>query len=534
MPLKKSVRDAYDIGKDAYESYCKDRLISRKSSIYDTIKMNKLPLFCQKNAVQTSKTKLQIVSLKADCQLFSSLFIASQSRDADLEEFFAQENHGYPVSLSEYGKLRKTYKSLFLDCIEKTLEAPILQSKTVDMIAIDGAAYVHLNPPRNSKTFREYCEVDNAGKIKKLVAGVQRADLVFDVYRSDSIKSETRDTIGSTFKVSVRDSTPIVHDFKKFLLHDNNKAELFSRIADAISQCLTDIPTVVLSPKDEKVLSNTPVDLSSLEPCNHEEADTRIFVHVYDAARMGQQTVVVRTVDTDVVVIAIGLYFSLEVPNLWIDFGSGKNRRWLPIHTLAHFLGPEKCAALLFWYAFTGCDTVSSFCGVGKKTAWIVWLAFPEITDTFARLSSGSSQFSEEDWLKIQRFVVLLYDRSCPCTDVNSARRYLFTKKGRPIDNCPPTEDALRQHTYRAIYQSSVWRCSRERSIPTLDISNFGWSVKDDSASPVWMTVEEAAKSCQELVKCGCKKSCTNRCKCKRGGFKCTELCYCSGGCTNL
>ena len=171
---------------------------------------------------------------------------------------------------------------------------------------------------------------------------------------------------------------------------------------------------------------------------------------------MGQQTVVVRTVDTDVVVIAIGLYFSLEVPNLWIDFRSGRSRRWLPIHTFAHFLGPEKCAALLFWYAFTGCDTVSSFGGLGKKTAWIVWLAFPEITDTFARLSHGSSQFSEVDWLKIQRFVVLLYDRFCPCTYANSARPYLFTKIGRLIDNCPPTEDALRQHTHRAIYRSSV------------------------------------------------------------------------------
>ena len=89
-----------------------------------------------------------------------------------MEEFFSQENHGYPVSLSEYGKLRKTHKSLFFDCIEKTLEPPILQPKTVDMIAIDVAAYVHLNPPRNSKTFREYYEVENAGKIKKLVAGV--------------------------------------------------------------------------------------------------------------------------------------------------------------------------------------------------------------------------------------------------------------------------------------------------------------------------------------------------------------------------
>ena len=129
------------------------------------------------------------------------------------------------------------------------------------------------------------------GKIKKLVADVKLADLVFDVHCSNSIKSETGDTRGSTFKVSVRDFTPMVHDFKKVLLHNDNNAQLFSHI--------TDIPTVALSTKEEKVLSNTPVDLSSLEPCNHEEADTRIFVRVYDAARVGQQTVVVRTVDTE-------------------------------------------------------------------------------------------------------------------------------------------------------------------------------------------------------------------------------------------
>ena len=54
---------------------------------------------------------------------------------------------------------------------------------------------------------------------------------------------------------------------------------------------------------------------------------------------------------------------------------------------------------------------------------------FPEITDIFARLSHGSSQISKVDWLKIQRFVVLLYDRLCPCTDVNSAQDNTFSPK---------------------------------------------------------------------------------------------------------
>ena len=132
------------------------------------------------------------------------------------------------------------------------------------------------------------------------------------------MKSETRDTRSFYARFHSHGSR-----FQKVSLTQRQKGSAFSRTADALSQCLTGIPSVVLSTKE--VLSNTPVDRSSLEPCNHEETDTRIFVHVYDAARMGQQTVVVRTVGTDVVVIAVGLYFSLEVPNLWIDFGSGKN-----------------------------------------------------------------------------------------------------------------------------------------------------------------------------------------------------------------
>ena len=42
-----------------------------------------------------------------------------------------------------------------------------------------------------------------------------------------------------------------------------------------------------------------------MQVCNHEEADTRIFVHVRDAVEHGAQNVLIRTVDTDVVVIAV-------------------------------------------------------------------------------------------------------------------------------------------------------------------------------------------------------------------------------------
>ena len=42
-----------------------------------------------------------------------------------------------------------------------------------------------------------------------------------------------------------------------------------------------------------------------MRSCNHEEADTRILVHVRDALDKGGRSVFVRTVDTDVLVILI-------------------------------------------------------------------------------------------------------------------------------------------------------------------------------------------------------------------------------------
>ena len=77
----------------------------------------------------------------------------------------------------------------------------------------------------------------------------------------------------------------------------------------------------------------------------------------------------IRTVDTDVVVLSITSYFLLAVDDLWIAFGTGNNFRYLAAHQYASALGPDKARALPMFHAITGCDTVSSFAGRGKKTA---------------------------------------------------------------------------------------------------------------------------------------------------------------------
>ena len=53
-------------------------------------------------------------------------------------------------------------------------------------------------------------------------------------------------------------------------------------------------------------------DLTSLTPCNHEEADSRMLLHASHAAQHGHHAILIRTVDIDVVVLACSLAHKLQ------------------------------------------------------------------------------------------------------------------------------------------------------------------------------------------------------------------------------
>ena len=185
---------------------------------------------------------------------------------------------------------------------------------------------------------------------------------------------------------------------------------------------------------------------------------SRIFVHIKDLASQGHEVITVVTVDTDVVVITISCFDGLAstgLKQLWVELGAGINKCWIPIHSLAAAL-EERCGGLLFWYASTGCDTVSAFGGKGKFTAWAAWQVFDEATPVFARYSKPCHSFDpQKDSVQvIERFTCLLYDRASTVEDINDCRQKLFTNRGRSVDDIPPTRDVLIQHIKRAIHQA--------------------------------------------------------------------------------
>ena len=110
-------------------------------------------------------------------------------------------------------------------------------------------------------------------------------------------------------------------------------------------------------------------------------------------------------------------------------------------------LGREHSRALPFFHALTGCDTTSSFTcsSVKKNTAWDTLKVFPETTDTFIDPGSMPLLLSDENMNHLQRFLILLYDRTSECTRVELCRQQLFAKRIQ-IDRIPPTEAALKQH----------------------------------------------------------------------------------------
>lgn len=109
---------------------------------------------------------------------------------------------------------------------------------------------------------------------------------------------------------------------------------------------------------------------------------------------------------TDVVVLAVSVVQSLGDTELWVGFGTGKNFRHIAAHEIAHSLGPEKARALPMFHAFTGCDSVSSFVGHRKKSAWGTWKVLPELTQALLELGSAPSDIPSHVSDAIERFTV--------------------------------------------------------------------------------------------------------------------------------
>ena len=77
------------------------------------------------------------------------------------------------------------------------------------------------------------------------------------------------------------------------------------------------------------------------------------------------------------------------------------------IKDIVQTLDSDVCCALPFSFAFTGCDTVSSFFSKGKCKAWDVWQENKNVealTQTFLKLGHRPNEISESDADVLEEF----------------------------------------------------------------------------------------------------------------------------------
>ena len=100
------------------------------------------------------------------------------------------------------------------------------------------------------------------------------------------------------------------------------------------------------------------------------------------------------------------------------------------------------------------------------------------------------------------------------------------------MEKMPPTRNALLQHTRRVVYQASIGTTSTEAQQAVPLPAEFAWEKVASGWVPVWLTVLELSKACQQLIKCSCKGDCSS-CKCGNAQLKCSPLCNCNCNATS-
>ena len=188
--LAKNVRNMKQVGLDQFNEFINERLHKRNIPISDTIKKNHLNIFSLPKQTSSRKDD-QLRTAKANVALFSRLFIACQTREGDLDQFFSHENQSCPPSLSEKGGLRPAKnKSDIVNLLLPSDYVSPCECPPVESRIFDGPALVNmLKPSVECRTFKDYAKYVLLPYLMSRGKHVKRLDLIWDRYFEKGLKS---------------------------------------------------------------------------------------------------------------------------------------------------------------------------------------------------------------------------------------------------------------------------------------------------------------------------------------------------------
>jgi len=266
----------------------------------------------------------------------------------------------------------------------------------------------------------------------------------------------------------------------------------------------------------EKVRCSQPIELSGLQ-CNHEEADSRIILHV---SLSTSGSIVVFARDTDILVLLLAHHRSLRGKHIYMSAGKNIYRN---IGEIIAALDPFILDSLLIFHSLTGCDSTSFFYNIGKVSAYRILKDHPKMLSNISELPHLTNDAEEV----LEKFVCLMYGSLAESVDGIRVRMLLTASKPELM---PQTSDALKFHFQRAFYQARVWKCATQShpELPNPTAEGSGWTENDGEVKPITRLKDVITKACVEMLSCGtCTTGCiSQRCRCIKAGLHCTALCH--------
>lgn len=248
-----SMKSLQNTGHKQYTEYKDAVLITRKKSIHDPIHKNNVPLFSKSNGRSLSNQQKKISFLQKNVSIFSQLYIAMQTRDGDMDDFFAHEVQPFPPSLSDDGNIRlPSAKSDLLKCLPRTIDAK--PPNFFDCKVLDGAVVVHSLAIAGAITFDDYAEQVFIPHLLYHLQHTTRLDVVWDDYRPGSLKESTREKRGRGIRRKVGSHVKLPKNWIQFLRDNENKKELFEFLSAKVESFSFPDNRVVIITKGTKLM----------------------------------------------------------------------------------------------------------------------------------------------------------------------------------------------------------------------------------------------------------------------------------------
>ena len=508
-----SVCDIGSRARDCFINDCSDDPTNYKKSI----KRQKIKNFASEfGSYKISSNNKKLVSVSMTRDLFGSILFHALQAEVDMEQVLKYPLTPVPLSISHVdGTMQKTPKSKLLQELEKRVESST--PTKIDVTVIDAMFFLHLlhDPPPTfggvaSHVLRQVCRQKGS-----------EIHLVFDKTMSPSIKDAERckrsDNRNTIYQITGADQKRPTN-WLQALRQDQFKEALVNFLTrywenDGFVSILGS--KKLFANNGDTCFSFQAIDDNMVKLIEnnywstHEEADSRMIFHIGQLS--SPANVVVKTVDTDVVIIALGCINQLQDKNVWIEAGlqSKNTLRYISINQIFDHFGQSFCKSLPAFHAFTGYDYTSSFNRKGKTRPLKLLEKNSKVQDAFANL--GQLEYvTEEVKCTIEYFVCQMYGKS-KLTSVDQARLEIFLAKYKPkkrtdglinqqqlkkMDSTmmPPCSKVLMQKIRRCIFITNIWQNATRAEPTTYVPTDFGWHLEDGKYNIQWFDGDVAPK----------------------------------------